>query len=262
VTVFSRFGSYGYIHHRALNDRAALIIAQRAAAEFPGVTHVFEGDVCWHFEAGRGDLYFRHPHYIFDSLSSDAIDARKGALIHVEELAALVAPGVFLAIELKVGRGPWRMAIERLLALLDRDFAGRYWIDGFSLKLMRHVKAIRPDLTVTLHAEHVSAGKVTVVAPDQVVPKRLAIANLGQIDGVAVRWHFSTPYMERAAADIRGAGKTLLVSRLHDFEQYRLSRLWQAAAGYIHGDFGALMDFEARTFGHARNGVENRVPAG
>lgn len=101
--LFSRFGTYGYIHHRALNDRAALAVARRAVAAFPDVTHVFEGDVCWHFAEGRSDLYFRHPRYIFDSLNAQALAAP--ALIRVEELAALVPAHVFLAIELKVGRG-------------------------------------------------------------------------------------------------------------------------------------------------------------
>jgi hypothetical protein len=259
---FAGFGTYGYIHHRALNDRAALAVARRAVAAFPAVTHVFEGDVSWHFADGRHDLYFRHPSYIFDSLTAEAIDAARGTLIHVEELAGLVPAKAFLVIELKVGRGPWRTAIGRLIDLLDRDFAGRYWIDGFSLTLLSHVKAIRPDLTVTLHTEYVSGGKATVMAPDQVVPRRIALDDLPQIDGVAIRWRRSAAFMQRASTDVHRAGKTLLISRIHDLEQYRLSRLWRARAGYIHGDFAELMRYEATTFGHAGNAVENRAPAG
>jgi hypothetical protein len=258
VTVFDRFRTYGYIHHRALNDRRTLAIAQRAVAEFPGVTHVFEGDVCWNFAAGRSDLYFRHPLLFFDSLSGAAIDAR--GPIRVEDLAALVPEGVFLAIELKIGRGPWQLAIARLLDLLDRAFAARYWIDGFSLPLMRHVKALRPDLTVTLHSEHVSGARALVLAPDSPIPRRAPIAAL-PLDGVSVRWHGSTGMMAQSAAQIREAGKALLVSRIHTLEQYRKSRLWQARAGYIHGDFAALMRFETATFGHAAIAVENRAVA-
>jgi hypothetical protein len=261
MSVFDRFGTYGYIHHRALNDRATLAIAQRATGDYPDVTHVFEGDVSWHFADGRSDLYFRHPSYIFDSLSGAAIDAGAKTLIHVEELAAVVPAGAFLVIELKVGRGSWRAAIDRLLALLDRDFAGRYWIDTFSLKLLSHVKAERPDVTTTLHTEYVSAGKATVMAPDQLFPLRIPLPELNQADGVAIRWRRTAAFMERAAADVRRAGKTLLISRIHDFEQYRQSRLWHATAGYIHGDFAALMRFEAATFGHAANAVENRAVA-
>jgi hypothetical protein len=259
VTVFDRFTTYGYIHHRALNDRSTLAIAQRAAAEFPDVTHIFEGDVCWHFDGGRRDLYFRHPTVFYDTLSARAIDARRP--IPVEELATLVPKDVFLVIELKVGRGPWRAAIARLLELLDRDFAGHYWIDGFSLHLMSHVKALRPDVTVTLHSEHVSGGKALVLAPDSPLPRRVALGAMPQIDGVSVRWHGSAAMVGRGAADVRRACKTLLISRIHNFEQYRRSRLWQAAAGYIHGDFAALMNFEAATFGHAANAVENRAVA-
>jgi hypothetical protein len=259
VTVFDRFRTYGYIHHRALNDRKALAVAQRAVAGFPEVTHVFEGDVCWNFASGRSDLYFRHPLVFFDSLSGAAIDARKP--IRIEDLPALVPQGVFLAIELKIGRGPWQAAIARLLKLLDRDFAGGYWIDGFSLTLMSHVKAHRPDLTVTLHSEHVSGGKALVLAPDSPWPRRIAMASL-PIDGVSVRWHGSAAMVGRGAADVRKAGKSLLVSRIHNLEQYRHSRLWQARGGYIHGDFATLMRFEAATFGHAANAVENRAMAG
>ncbi len=257
---FARFGTYGYIHHRALNDRTALAAARRDAAAFPDVTHVFEGDVSWNFADGRSDLYFRHPHHVFDSLSARAIDAAD--LIRVCDLAELVPAGVFLVIELKVGRGDWRQAIGRLLALLERDFAGRFWIDGFSLTLISHVKAIRPDLKVTLHTEYVSGGKAMVLAPDQVVPRRIALADLPQVDGIAIRWRGGAGYMERASAEVRGGGKTLVLSRLHDLEQYRQSRLWQAQAGYIHGNFADLMRHEARTFGASGNVIENRAAPG
>ncbi|MEI9990948.1 MAG: hypothetical protein WDM86_13005 [Rhizomicrobium sp.] len=257
---FTRFGTYGYIHHRALNDRAALAVALRAIAAFPEVTHIFEGDVCWHFAEGRSDLYFRHPRRIFDSLDARAIDAAGPALIRVEDLAALVPADVFLAIELKIGRG--RGAIERLIGLLDRDFAGRYWIDGFSLKLASLVKAMRPDLTVTLHTEYVSGGKAMVLAPDRMVPQFVPLTQMPQIDGIAVRWWGSAGRIARASADVHRAGKTLILSRLHDLEQYRLSRLWRAKAGYIHGDFAELMRHEAETFDPAGNVVENRVPPG
>ena len=258
---FARFGTYGYIHHRALNDRAALALASRAVADFPEVTHVFEGDVCWHVAEGRSDLYFRHPRRIFDSLSARAIDSAGTLLIRVEELAALVPANVFLAIELKVGRGAARTAIERLTGLLDRDFAGRYWIDGFSLTLASLAKAMRPDLPVTLHSEYVSGGKAMVLAPDQPVPRFVPLTELPQIDGIAVRWWGNVDRIARASADVHGAGKTLLISRIHTKEQYRLSRLWQARGGYIHGDFAELMRHEAKTFGHAGNAVENRAPA-
>jgi hypothetical protein len=214
--------------------------------------------VCWNFDDSRADLYFRHPLVFFDSLSAAAIDARRP--IRVEDLAALVPDGVFLVIELKIGRGPWPAAIARLLEVLDRDFAGRYWIDGFSLNLMQHVKSARPDLTVTLHSEHVSGGKALVLAPDSPVPRRLPITAL-PLDGVALRWHGSAAMVAHGAADIRRAGKALLISRIHSFAQYRQSRLWQAKAGYIHGDFAALMRFETATFGHAAIAVENRAVA-
>lgn len=261
MSVFSRFATYGYIHHRALNDRTTLATAARDAAAFPNVTHVFEGDLSWHFEDGRSDLYFRHPSYIFDSLGAAAIDAGKRTLIHVEELARLVPANAFLVVELKVGRGSWRAAVDRLLDLLDRDFSGRYWIDAFSLDLLSHVKAFRPDLTVTLHTEYVSGGKAIVMAPDRIWPRRISLTDLTQIDGVAIRWRRDDAFMQRAAEDVHRAGKTLLISRIHDFEQYRLSRVWRAAAGYIHGDFAELMRFEEKTFADARNGVENRGAA-
>ena len=256
---FARFGTYGHIHHRALNGRAALAAAKREVAAFAATTHVFEGDVSWNFAKDRSDLYFRHPGYVFDSLTAREIDAAQETLIRVEELAALVPAGVFLAIELKVGRGDWRHAIARLIALLERDFAGRFWIDGFSLKLISHVKSQRPDLTVTLHTEYVSGGKAMVLAPDQTVPRLVSLADLPQIDGIAIRWRGSAAYMARASAEVRRAGKTLVLSRLHDLEQYRLSRHWRASAGYIHGDFAELMRYDATMIGSAGNVIENRV---
>jgi hypothetical protein len=243
MSVFAKFSSYGYIHHRALNCFADLAEARVLVRDNPGRVHIYEGDICWDFTGGREDLYFRHPSLVFDTLSPEAIDKgrRKRTLVMIEDLETLKNDDAFVVVELKVGKGSTAKALEKVLAFLNRHFPGRFWIDGFSLTLLRLVKDIAPDTTVTLHTECVAGGHVVAAAPQWPVMKIVGLSDLTFVDGVAIRWRVGADFMRRGAEAVRGAGKTLLISRLHDLGQFRHSLEWRAAAGYIHYDFRALL---------------------
>ena len=243
MTVFTKFGSYGYIHHRALNSFGALSDARNIVRENPGRVHIYEGDICWDFSAGREELYFRHPKYVFDRLAAEEIAAGRtgGSLVTIKDLEPLKDDPAFIVVELKVGRGDTKTALEKLLAFMNRHFFGRFWIDGFSLKLLRLVKDIDPSVAVTLHTECVSGTHVLAAAPQSPMVRIVKLADLQFIDGIAVRWRFGPGFMRRAAESVHAARKALLISRIHDLDQFRCSLEWRACAGYVHGDFQELI---------------------
>jgi hypothetical protein len=259
-SVFSRLGGYGFIHHRSLNDPEALEDALAVAARRPQYVHVLEGDLCWDFEACRRLFYFRHPRRVCDTLEAPAIEAglASGTLMGLEPLARLAATGVHVVIELKVGRGDRARALEHLLDALDRTLPGRYWIDGFSVSLLRLVKTIRPAATVTLHTEYVSRGRLLAWAPQRPLLGYPRISDLDFIDGIAIRRRGKDTFMARAAADVHAAGKALVISRIHTLDHFARSREWGAAAGYVHGDLDPLFEWSDRF--DACNGASGAEP--
>jgi hypothetical protein len=244
--MFERFDSYAFIHHRALNDYGALGEARALAARFPDRVHVLEGDICWDFSDGREELYFRHPSWIIDTLPAANIGAlrRAGSLVMLEDLLELTQDQLFFVIELKVGTGDWRKALSRIVTFMMENFPQRFWIDGFSLTLLRHVRQLAPTITLTLHTEYVRNGLVLVAAPEWPPVRIKRLADLTWIDGVAVRWRFGTAYMHRAAQHVLAAGKSLLISRIHHPGQYFLSRKWAASGGYVHGDLEQIFSLD------------------
>ncbi len=246
MTVFDKVGSYGFIHHRALNDFTELEKARSLAKKYPQVSHVFEGDICWNFEDGREDLYFRHPSFIIDTLSSDQIDkaVSSNKLVTISTLEELSKEDVFLIIEFKLGRGDKYKAIDKIIEILEEHFSGRYWMDGFSLTLLEYVNKKKPDIPLTLHSELVINGFALVAAPEFSLPKFKRIKDLNSVDGIAIRWHGSNKFMKRSCDSVLDASKILVLSRIHDIRQYKCSRYWFARAGYVHGDLSELFDME------------------
>lgn len=237
--VFSRLAPYGYIHHRALNDFAAMAAAGRHIVEYPHKTQVLEGDVCWNFSAGRSDLYFRHPSYFVDTLSSRQIDTmrRRRRLVTIEDLLEHDTPKHHYVIELKVGDGDTRVALTKLIEILQRQCRNRFWIDGFSYRLMTLVKQIDATVCTTVHTEYVANGDILLDAPEWPPFRTMQLTDLEHVDGVALRKRFSDAYMARACRDIRQSGKALLLSRLFTLRDYELSREWGAVAGYPKAPF-------------------------
>lgn len=243
--IFDRFNGYGFIHHRALNDHSALAEARDLVASFPERTHILEGDLCWDFSEGNQLLYFRHPSYVFDTLADHEIRAKllKKDLVGIEHLVELETSTAYLVIELKVGRGDWKKALQYLIDFLQKHFTEKYWIDGFSLPLLHEVKRISPGSPVTLHTECVLSGRVLIGAPEFPPIRIRRLDELDWIEGIAIRRRGSFNFMSKACSDVLAAKKVLILSRLHTLEQFAASRRWGATAGYMHWDFKELLEF-------------------
>lgn len=237
--IFKRLAPYGYIHHRALNDFSKMAKAEKYILKYPDKAQVLEGDVCWDFENGRSDLYFRHPSYVVDTLSPQKIDEqrRERRLPTIEDLLERDTPNHHYVIELKVGVGDTGAALTKLVETMQRHCPNRFWIDGFSYRLLTMVKEIDPSVTTTVHTEHVENGKILLGAPEKPAFRKLHLSELTHVDGIALRRRWSNDYVRRACADIRGNGFAILLSRLFTIAHYRLSREMGAVAGYPKASF-------------------------
>jgi Uma2 family endonuclease len=245
VSVFDRLHGYGFVHHRALNSPSALAAAYRHILDHPTRSHILEGDLCWDFTPGNEELYFRHPSFVFDTLGPDQIrqERQRKALVSLEDLTDLRDGKAFLVVELKVGRGNTKAALRKLIDYLEQNFPERYWIDGFSLKLLEYIKTVSSGTAVTLHTECVYRQQVLVASPQWPPPKLQNMSALRAIDGIAIRRRGSESFMARACADVHAAGKTLLLSRLHTLRHFECSKVWGAKGGYMHWDFAELVRF-------------------
>ncbi len=245
MSVFARFNGYGFIHHKALNGPSALCDALSVVNKYPARSHILEGDLCWDFSKGRQNFYFRHPRFGLDTLSAAraAEGLAAGTLLSLADLLPIKDTGAFIVIELKVGRGDWRAALSGLIDFMELHFAGRYWIDGFCLMMLEHVKQRNNAVTVSLHTELVLGGYALLVAPQWPVIGLRRLDRLGSIDAIAVRRHGTRAFMARACAGVLGANKVLLLSRLYDLTEFEYSKIWGASAGYIHWDFAELFSF-------------------
>jgi hypothetical protein len=243
VTVFDQFNGYGFIHHRALNARPELDEALRLVAAHPARAHILEGDLCWDFSPGNDLFYFRHPSYVVDTLSAAQIRGSldRGSLLGLADLRAVQATAASIVLELKVGRGDVQTALAKLVRIMEDQFCGRYWIDGFSLSMLEYVKSLNPNVPVTLHTEMVYRQHVLVAAPEWPPVRLKPLSALRAVEGIAIRRRGSNNFMARACRDVHDANKVLIVSRLHTLDEFESSKRWGAKAGYIHGDFPALV---------------------
>ncbi len=247
--VFEQLEPYGFVHHRALNSHEAFDAASEYVEQYPDVSHVFEGDVCWNFTDGRKDLYFRHPSYVLDSLSGEQIDeqVQAGTLFRLEDLIERRAIRASFILELKVGKGDSFKALSRLIELMQANCAGQYWVDGFSTRLLSQVKRIDPSVPTTLHTELVKSGKVLVGAPEWFPFKWTRLSKLKDVDGIAIRKAFSKTHMNAACEDVKAAGLELIISRLTTVNDYKLSRTWGALVGYPKAPFEQIMELAEET---------------
>ena len=232
--VFSSISPYGFVHHRALNSHQAINAAAALVLEYPNVRHVFEGDVCWNFQNGREDLYFRHPHYVVDTLGPVEFDRQRaaGEIFTIEDLIEMAPDGVHFIIELKVGRGSKMRAIRRLCELLQQNLKNRFWIDAFSPRLLRMVKKVDQSIPTSLHTERVSNGHVWIDAVEFPPIRWCALSKLKGVDAISIRKRFGTEFMREACASVQAAGFQLILSRLKTMADYEFSREASAIAGY------------------------------
>ncbi len=241
--IFTRLAPYGYIHHRALNDFEEMAHAERCIIEHPDKAQVLEGDVCWDFADGRSEIYFRHPSLFVDTLSPRQIAEQRRArkLVAMEDLLARDTPKHHYVLELKVGAGDTTKALTSIVETMQKHCPNRFWIDGFSYRLLTTVKQIDATVRTTVHTEHVENGRILLDAPEWPPFRKMNLSDLKHVDGIALRKRFSDDYMTRACADIHKAGFKLLLSRLFTVADYRMSRELGAIAGYPKAAFEEIM---------------------
>jgi len=258
ANVFDRLAPYGYAHHRALNDFHALEQAENYVAKYPDRNQVLEGDLCWNLSAGRQDFYFRHPSYFVDTLSPAEIDRRRRAkaLVTLDDLIERDTSRKHYVIEIKVGRGAEREALTTVIEKLQSTCRDRFWLDGFSLRLMQMAKSIDPTVATSIHTERVTDTHLWLDAPEWPPFRRMRLSDVRGVDAIAIRKRFSDAHMERASAAVRRHGFTLLMSRLFTLRDYELSRQWGARVGYPKVAFEDILRSDAEHVWPA-----NREPA-
>ncbi|MBM83182.1 MAG: hypothetical protein CMJ78_21690 [Planctomycetaceae bacterium] len=240
--VFEEMNSFGFVHHRALNSREKYDSELVTIDARPDLTHVFEGDICWNVTSGRDDFYFRHPTLLWDTLSEDQIDEAReaGQLFLLDDLIEIADPRLRFIIELKVGKGDVGEAMRRLAVRLQDGLKDRYWIDGFSTRLMRLVKSADSGVPTSIHTKGVYGSRVCRTAPEFFPLSFPRLRSLHCVDVITATYKTSSArYFRRFGATIDGtfravreAGKTLVLGGVTSPEYFELARNSMARAAY------------------------------
>jgi hypothetical protein len=240
--VFAQLDRFGFIHHRALNSWTALRAAAAAAQQRPDLVHIVEGDLCWYLAGGRCDFYFRHPRFLTDVLKPAQLDAAQaaGTLVTLDQVLAAPVPNLRYILELKAGAGDRRRAIRELVGRLQDSLRERYWIDGYSLRLLRAVKQADPRAPTSLHTRLVVGGRVLRSAPELFPLSLPRLRRLAQVDAVTLTYRRSRTRwfrpleatLSRTCRRVTAHGKSLILAGLATPETFVLARAVGARAGY------------------------------
>ena len=244
--------SFGFVHHRALNSREKYEAELQTIDDRADLTHVFEGDICWNILDGRNDFYFRHPTLLWDSLSASSIDQQRenGSLFELRDLIDIADPRLRFIIELKVGKGDVREAMKRLTGILQDGLKDRFWLDGFSTRLMRYVKDADPSVPTSIHTKWVTSSRVTRTAPELFPFSLPRMEKLDQIDIVTATYKTSPARLFRpfgatidsAFHGVQKAGKALVLGGVSKPEYFELAHNSIARAGYAKFPLSALAE--------------------
>lgn len=202
------------IHHRSLNHRAKLERAFGYEERLPGYRHAHEADICW-AEGPDGEmlLYAFHPHAILDRPNWDKAQQMiaDGELWSIET-ALEAASGRMVVLELKLGHGPARKALEKLERLCA-DYPGEVVIDGFSLKLLKLMRDVAPERRMSIHTGMFGAKRTRITAVEWPPFRNAKTAEL-PVQIIALRWYGARASMERQLSAARAAGFGAHMSRL------------------------------------------------
>ncbi len=238
--VFENLESFCFVHHRGLNTPQTLDEKQKLAAEHPAWSHAIEGDVCWDFEDGREDLYFFHPNRLTDTLSRQDIDRKKedGTLLTVDGLIEAADDSTRYVLELKVGRGSPEKAIGALVGKLQSGLAERYWLDGFSIRLLDLAKRADPAAPTSLHTRMVLGPCVLRTAPEFFPVSWRRIHSLDTIDALTLTYKYShASWLSWAGATIDSVSrhvppKVLIMGGCATPKAFRTAAESRALGGY------------------------------
>ncbi len=241
-SVFEASDRFCFVHHRALNSRAALRAALAAMQTRPDLSHAFEGDLCWDFEDGRADIYLHHPWFVWDGLSPArrARDTGDGPTVSVDEILASPTPGVRYIFELKVGRGDRARAMQSLVERLEAAIPGRYWIAAFSVPLLGLVRRASAAAPTSLHTPAVWGARVLNVSPEWPLLTIPRIADLSEVDSVTMNYRFSHASwlswagcsVESVCREVAANDKALILGGCTSPALFERASRFAAVAGY------------------------------
>jgi hypothetical protein len=234
---------FGVVHHRALNGRETLESALPAVAELPGYVHIAEGDLCWSGATGETILYFHHPDYLVDTRKPGDVERAReeGSLWTLEDALDEKFEDLLFVVEIKMGSGDRAAAIRKAVQLLERKRPGRYWIDTFSLRDARMVKAASPRAAVSLHVKVCTGGWLLKTALEFPPVSLRRPANLRDVDVVTLTYKTSlqrlAPWtgvaLPKTADLLAASGKYLLLGGVASRRMFGEVKGSGARAGYI-----------------------------
>ncbi len=240
--VFQDLQSFGFVHHRALNSRDKFNAAAESARLRPDLIHVLEGDLCWHVEGSESIFYFRHPKRLTDVLTLDDLRRQEDeqTLFTLQDLAAAAEEGLRFIIELKVGRGDVQEAMAVLAEQLQEQLAGRFWLDGFSVRLFEAIKSADSTIPTSLHTKVVLGDRVLRTSVDWMPVSVKRLSRLDCIDAVTLSHKTSTARLfrrfgatiDKTCRGVAEAGKTLILGGLTTPNCFQRAMESSAVAGY------------------------------
>lgn len=240
--VFQNLESFGFVHHRALNTRETFEKAVAQSHDRPDLVHVLEGDLCWHLDKDECFFYFRHPKRLVDVLSPEQIRARheSGNLFTLDDLIEVDQHHLRYIIELKVGRGNLDEVTRRLVGILQDKLHGRFWLDGFSIRLFHAIKTADSTVPTSLHSKMAIGPRVLRTSVDWIPFSLPSLHGLDCIDAVTLTYKTSMARfgrrlgmtIDQSCAGIMKAGKNLILGGLTTPEAFERASSSAALAGY------------------------------
>ncbi len=219
--ILDQTGTFGRVHHRFLNDREKLLALRSHCSRHQGYSEIAEGDVCWLEDNGSFDFFMMHPPP-FNRLPAAETIRKVSASGEISTLRSLLDEDVdqlLFMIEIKVGTGSTRGAMEALLKLLQSRIPGRYCLDCFSPSVLKMIKEISPSTATSLHTRLGVYGRFVVKTAFEMLPfLPLDLYRLSSADAITVTYKYSPARYLRALGatvdsvhrHVRDAGKRLI----------------------------------------------------
>lgn len=226
-----------------------------ASRDRPDLVHVLEGDLCWHLHKDDCFFYFRHPKRLVDVLTPEQIRAKheSGNLFTLDDLVQADQQHLRYIFELKVGRGNLDEVSRRLAGILQAKFHGRFWLDGFSLRLFHAIKTADSTIPTSLHSKIAFGRRVLRTSVDWIPFSLPSLHGLDCVDAVTLTYKTSMARFGRrlgmtideSCAGIMNAGKNLILGGLNTPEAFARASTSAALAGYAKFPISHLPGIES-----------------
>lgn len=243
--------SFGWIHHRFLNNLEWLDALVTHAGKRPDYVDMAEGDVCWFRDDGKYVFYMWHPK-VLAPLSAEEARAglASGELHRLEDVLEDKYAEIPFVVELKTGDGPDGEAIPEMVRRLEERRPGKYWIDSFSPRQLALVKQTAPGALTSLHTRLVVGGRVFKTAYEFFPVGWPSLRRLPQVDIITATYKNSLARklrrfgatMDGVHRQVRGCGKNLVMGGIYGPDELDLIRRSMAVAGNVRFDLARFRE--------------------